>query len=160
MEGADLDRKRRAGQDLLAGLGLAGLGLWVVVASVRMPFYSGSGWAGSPGLTPGLVGAVLIVLSLALGLRGLRHGVAFGGWRPGLRGGRAAGVVAIVLGYVAVIPWIGYVPATFLMLVVFQSVFARRWSLGFLLLWVLGLSAALTAALWWLFAKIFLIPMP
>jgi hypothetical protein len=160
VEGEDLDRRRRTGQDLLAGLVLAGIGLWVLVASLRMPFYSGSGWVGSPGLTPGVVGAVLIVLALVLASRGLRHSVAFGSWRPGVAGWRAAGVVAIVTGYVAVIPWIGYVPATFLMLVVFQSAFARAWSLRFLLLWVLGLSAGLTGALWWLFAKIFLIPMP
>lgn len=160
MEGEELDRKRRSGQDLLTGLVLAGIGLWVLVASIRMPHYSGSGWVGSPGLTPGLVGAVLILLALALASRGVRHGVAFGGWRPGIQGARAAGVVAIVTCYVAVIPWIGYVPATFLMLVVFQSAFARAWSLRFLLLWVLGLSAALTAALWWLFATVFLIPMP
>jgi hypothetical protein len=46
------------------------------------------------------------------------------------------------------------------MLLCFQSAFARSWSLRYLLVWCLGLSGLLTAVLWYVFARIFLIPIP
>jgi hypothetical protein len=57
-------------------------------------------------------------------------------------------------------PLIGYAAATFLLLLAFQTVFVRKRDLRLLLIWGGGLSAVLTAALWYVFSEIFLIPLP
>jgi hypothetical protein len=62
--------------------------------------------------------------------------------------------------YVLVMPWIGYALATFLMLFAFQTIFVGRRDLKFLLIWGGGLSLVLTAALYYVFGQIFLIPLP
>jgi hypothetical protein len=57
-------------------------------------------------------------------------------------------------------PWIGYPVATFLLLFAFQTIFVARRDLKFLLIWAGGLSLVLTAALYYVFGQIFLIPLP
>jgi len=74
--------------------------------------------------------------------------------------GRVLTLIAILLAYVAAIKPMGYVVATFGMLATFQVVFMQRRTVLRVLLWPVGLSAAVTAALYYVFAKIFLIPIP
>ncbi|MEO1102799.1 MAG: tripartite tricarboxylate transporter TctB family protein, partial [Pseudomonadota bacterium] len=124
------------------------------------PFYGDSGVWGSPGLTPGLISAVLLVLSGLLILRSRRVSFSSIRWGMTVERWRGLAVLGVILAYAAGVPTIGYVPATFLMLLVFQVAFAPRHSLGYFLVWGLGLSAALTVALWWLFGEFFFIPLP
>ncbi|GAB5377161.1 MAG: hypothetical protein AcusKO_36230 [Acuticoccus sp.] len=55
---------------------------------------------------------------------------------------------------------IGYPIATFLILFIFQTVFAARHDLKFIVIWGFGLSAVLTVILYYLFAEFFFIPLP
>lgn len=146
--------------DFIAGVVLFLVALYALVESVRMPFYGDSGVLGSPGLTPGIISAVLMLLSALLILRSrrfrlssLRLGMTVERWR-------GLAVLGVILAYAAGVPTIGYVPATFLMLVVFQIAFAPKHSVAYFIVWGLGLSAALTAALWYLFGEIFFVPLP
>jgi len=91
--------------------------------------------------------------SRSLSLSGLAFSINVEGWRGLLTFG-------LIIVYVAVLPWVGYAPATFVMLVVFQVIFAQQRDWRYLIIWVMGLSAALTVALYYLFAEIFLIPLP
>lgn len=77
-------------QDLLGAGVFAAVGTAILVASLRMDRLSDRAievWS-APGLTPGVVGALMIVLSLVLGAQALRapaqadeEGAAPGGWR-------------------------------------------------------------------------------
>ena len=125
-----------------------------------MPLYGDAGALSSPGLTPGLVSLFLLVLSAALMLRSRRFRAAFGGISIDVETKRVLTVFLIIFIYVAAMPWVGYVPATFLMLLAFQVIFARQHTLAFIVIWGVGLSAFLTAALYYLFGEIFLIPLP
>ena len=150
----------KAAPDFFAGAGLAVLSLYVLVSSYRMPHFSGSGWLGSPGLTPGLVALVLLVLSVALMVRARDFRLKVGPWSPRIESIRAASCFAMIFVYILVTPWIGYVPATFILLFAFQTAFARKLSLTYVLVWSIGLSAILTATLWYVFGEIFYVPLP
>lgn len=150
----------KAAPDFLAGAGLALLSLYVLVSSYRMPHFSGSGWLGSPGLTPGLIALVLLILSIALMVRARDFRLKVGPFSPRVETIRAASCFAMIFVYILVTPWIGYVPATFLLLFAFQTAFARKLSLTYVLVWSIGLSAVLTATLWYVFGEIFYVPLP
>jgi hypothetical protein len=79
---------------------------------------------------------------------------------PSVETRRVLTVFGLVFLYVLLMPWIGYAVATFLLLFVFQTIFTASRNLRFLLLWAGGLSAALTAALYYVFGQIFMIPLP
>jgi hypothetical protein len=79
---------------------------------------------------------------------------------PSIEARRVLTVFGLVFLYVALMPWIGYPVATFLMLFAFQTIFTAKRDLKFLLIWAGGLSLALTAALYYVFGQIFLIPLP
>jgi hypothetical protein len=155
------DRKgaKNAG-DFAAGLVIFLIALYTGYESIRMPFYGDSGVWGSPGLTPGLISAVLLGLSALLMFRARRFAWANVGVSisPVMR--RGMGVLALILAYVAAIPHAGYVPATFVMLFAFQLIYARSRNFTYLAVWVFGLSVILTAVLYYVFAELFLIPMP
>ncbi len=137
--------REKAAPDFFAGVFLALLSLYVLVSSIRMPHYSGSGWLGSPGLTPGLIALALLLLSLALMVACPRtSGSASAGSRRASKSLRAGACFAMIFVYIAITPWIGYVPATFLLLFAFQTAFARKLSVRYVLIWSLGLSALLT----------------
>ena len=152
--------REKAAPDFFAGVVLALISLYVLVTSVRMPHYSGSGWLGSPGLTPGLLSALLLLLSVALMVRARRFRLSFGGFSPRIESLRAAGCFVMIFVYIAITPWVGYVPATFLLLFAFQTAFARKLSVRYVIIWSLGLSALLTTALWYVFGQIFFVPLP
>lgn len=152
--------REKAAPDFFAGLVLALLSLYVLATSLGMPHYSGSGWLGSPGLTPGLLSVLLLLLSVALMIRARHFRVRLGGFSPRIESLRAAGCFVMIFVYIAITPWIGYVPATFLLLFAFQTAFARKLSVRYVLIWSLGLSALLTTALWYVFGQIFFVPLP
>jgi hypothetical protein len=79
---------------------------------------------------------------------------------PSLETRRVLIVFGLVFVYVLVMPLIGYALATFLMLFAFQTIFTGRRDLRFLVIWAGGLSLVLTAALYYVFGQIFLIPLP
>lgn len=150
----------KAAPDFLTGVFLALLSLYVLVSSYRMPHFSGSGWLGSPDLTPGLVALILLILSVALMVRARDFRLKLGPWSPRIETMRAASCFAMIFVYILVTPWIGYVPATFLLLFAFQTAFARKLSVTYVLVWSIGLSAVLTATLWYVFGEIFFVPLP
>jgi hypothetical protein len=157
--GSQPDKQKNA-RDFAAGLVIFAIATYALIESIRMPYYGDSGMLGSPGLTPGLISAVLLLLSAmlmyrsrSLSLSGLAFSINAEGWRGLLTFG-------LIIVYVAVLPWVGYAPATFVMLVVFQVIFAQQRDWRYLIIWAMGLSAALTVALYYLFAEIFLIPLP
>jgi len=151
---------RKAGADFLAGLVIFAVSLYVLIASLRMPYYGDAGALSSPGLTPGLIAVLMLVLSAVLMLRSRRFRLPVSFTAPSVETRRVLTVFGLVFLYVLLMPWIGYAAATFLLLFVFQTIFTARRNLRFLLLWAGGLSAALTAALYYVFGQIFMIPLP
>jgi putative tricarboxylic transport membrane protein len=151
---------RKAGADFVAGLVIFVVSLCALIASIRMPYYGDAGALSSPGLTPGLIALFMLVLSAALMLRSRRFRLPFTLTAPSLEARRVLTVFGLVFLYVLVMPWIGYALATFLMLFAFQTIFTARRDLRFLLIWGGGLSLVLTAALYYVFGQIFLIPLP
>ena len=148
--------------DFLAGIVIGSIAVAVLIESVRMPFYEEGkrGLLSSPGLTPGLLAIGLIIMSLLLiyRSRGFKPNIRRFAFR--LESARVIAVIAILVSYVAAIKPLGYVLATFLMLAIFQLIFMRRRTLKTVLAWPLGLSAVVTGALYYVFAKVFLIPIP
>lgn len=151
---------KKAGADFVAGLVIFLISLYVLIASYRMPFFGDSGALGSPGLTPGLIALLMLALSAALMWRSRVFQSPFTLKAPDEPARRVLMVFGLVVAYAALMPVIGYAPATFLLLLAFQTIFVRKRDLRFVLIWGLGLSAALTAVLWYVFAQIFLIPLP
>ncbi|MEM7023556.1 MAG: tripartite tricarboxylate transporter TctB family protein [Pseudomonadota bacterium] len=151
---------KKAGGDFLAGLVIFLISLYVLFDAYRMPFYGDSGALGSPGLTPGLIASCMLVLSGVLMWRSRVFRLPNLLSAPDQRARRVLTVLGLVLAYVVLMPVIGYAPATFLLLAAFQIIFVRKRDLRFIILWGVGLSAVLTAILWYVFAEIFLIPLP
>jgi len=151
---------RKAGADFVAGLVIFVVSLYALIASIRMPYYGDAGALSSPGLTPGLIALFMLVLSAALMLRSRCFRLPFTLRAPSLEARRVLTVFGLVFLYVLMMPWIGYALATFLMLFAFQTIFTARRDLRFLLIWGGGLSLVLTAALYYVFGQIFLIPLP
>ncbi len=79
----------------------------------------------APGLVPGLLGGVLLVLSIALAVRALRQGALRTGFSLGWHGWRGTALVlALCLGYAAGL--VGRVPfwlATFVFVTAFIAIF-------------------------------------
>ena len=161
--------------DFVTGLLLAALGLAVVVESLRMPRFEQLKIEPYtvPGLVPGALGAVLLVLGAALFLRAARAG----GWRLGAGAGRAVGradaalgrlllAAAVCVGYAAGL--IGRLPfwlATFLFVAGFVALF--EWPLAKTrrervrrLAFALLFGAVIAAAVTLVFQKIFLVRLP
>jgi hypothetical protein len=141
-------RLRKAGADFAAGLVIFLVSLYVLIESARMPFYGDSGALGSPGLTPGLIALFMLVLSAALMWRSRVFRVPWVIKAPDEPARRVAIVFGIVVAYVVAMPLIGYAPATFLLLLAFQTIFVKKRDLRFVLIWGGGLSAVLTAVLY------------
>jgi len=160
--------------DLLTGLALVALGLATLVESLRMPRFEhlNINPYTVPGLVPGGLGAVILVLGALLFLRAVRAG----GWHPGGGAGAAAwsadpGVRRLLLaaglciGYAALL--VGMLPfwlATFLFVAGFVVLFEwplatsreRMRRLAFALLFGALISAAVTLV----FQEIFLVRLP
>lgn len=151
---------RRGATDFMAGLVIFLISLGTLISAVRMPYYGDSGGLASPGLTPGLISLMLMVLCAMLMLRSHRHAFSFGRFEMTVDSWRVLATFTIIFVYVAIMPLIHYVPATFLMLLTFQVFFAGKRTLVGILVWGVGLSAVLTAVLWYVFAELFFVPLP
>jgi hypothetical protein len=151
---------RKAGADFVVGLVIFLVSLYALITSIRMPYFGDAGALSSPGLTPGLIAAFMLVLSTVLMLRSRRFRLPFTMTAPSIETRRVLIVFGLVFLYVLLMPWIGYAVATFLMLFAFQTLFTARRDLRFLLIRAGGLSLFLTAALYYVFGHIFLIPLP
>jgi putative tricarboxylic transport membrane protein len=167
-------RSGMARADLVTGLVLVALGIAVVVESLRMPRFEhlNINPYTIPGLVPGAIGAVLLVLGAVLFVRA----AVAGGWRFGGGTGVAAlgdqGVrrlllaVALCVGYAAGL--VGRLPfwlATFLFVAGFVALF--EWPLADgrhqrlrRLAFALGFGALIAAAVTLVFQKIFLVRLP
>jgi putative tricarboxylic transport membrane protein len=161
--------------DFVTGLLLVALGIAVVVESLRMPRFEQLNVEPytAPGLVPGVLGAVLLMLGAILFLRAARAG----GWRLGSGGGRAVGgadqglrrlllAVALCAGYAAGL--VGRLPfwlATFLFVAGFVALFewpfagSRRERLA-RLAFALLFGALISAAVTLVFQKVFLVRLP
>lgn len=163
--------------DLWFSLLLIALGAGVVVESYRMPRFEelGVNPLTAPGLTPGMIGAVLFVLGALLLLRSIRKLPGSGQIDTRARVSKASGdngvgrtctALALTLGYAGVL--VGRVPfwlATAVFVFVFSSVFelmagARRgrWLLRAGLNALLGVVVA--SAVVFVFQDIFLVRLP
>lgn len=167
--------RRMVRADLVTGLVLLALGLAVVVESLRMPRFEhlNINPYTVPGLVPGGLGAVILVLGAALFLRAARAG----GWRlgsgagpmswyadPGVR--RLLLAVGLCVGYAALL--VGRLPfwlATFLFVAGFVALF--EWPLGAgrsermrRLAFALLFGALIAAVVTFVFQEIFLVRLP
>lgn len=149
-----------ANSDFLAGAVLFAIAIYVLVTSINMPFFGDSGVWGSPGLTPGLISAVLLVLSGMLMFRSRRITLSGFGISFSVERARGLAVFGLIVLYVAAIPLVGYPIATFAMLSIFQIAFAQERTLRSVIVWGFGLSAVLTVVLYYLFGEVFFIPLP
>lgn len=158
-DAGDGTSKKNAG-DFIAGIVVFAIGAYALFESVRMPFFGDSGIWGAPGLTPGILGALLMMLSVLLIVRA--RGFSWSALRLGVDAEARRGILAfaIIVAYVIALPIVGYAVATFVMLFVFQALFASQRDWRFIVVWALGLSVVLTGALYLLFAKVFQIPLP
>lgn len=139
-------------------LGLAAIVLaaaWLVLAG-RIPESLLSDTVGAAGL-PRAVGWALGCVGVLLCVRSLLRAAPAKedpgeGWRPHLR---ALGLLAILFGYVLLAPWLGYAPATGLLLAAGAAYAGARRARELLLV------PALAALVFWLlFVHAFGIPMP
>ncbi len=156
------ERIRSPAADFVAGVLIFLVSLYTLVDSYNMPSFGDPSEKAynTPGLTPMVVSAVLLVLSAALMIRSRNFSLSLGFARPQIETIRVLITFTVIFVFVAVMPWIGYVPATFLMLFAFQMIFARKRTVFFVLVWAIGLSAALTGVLYYVFLHVFMIPMP
>jgi Tripartite tricarboxylate transporter TctB family len=162
--------------DFVTGLIFMALGLAVVIECLRMPRFEELqvNPYTVPGLVPGILGAIILILGAVLFLRAARAG----GWRlaerapdakpflanPGTR--RLLLSVALCLLYAGgLIGRLPFWPATFLFVAAFVILFewplaADRSDRARRVLWAVLLGAAISAATSFVFQEIFLVRLP
>ena len=155
-------RNHASGSDFVAGLVILLVTVYTLIESIRMPYYEEGerGLLSSPGLTPGLLSAGLILMALALMFRNFRFRFTFQFKKPTIETWRILSVLIILVAYVGLMKPVGYIFTTFLMLASFQFIFARKQDLKYILIFCIGLSALVTGILFYVFGIIFMIPLP
>ena len=134
----------------------------IVVASWTMDRleHLGAKLYSAPGLVPGLLGGVLLILSIALAVRALRQGALRPGFKLGWEGWQGTALVlALCLGYA--VGLIGRVPfwlATFAFVTAFIAIFEYPDRLRIAFAPVYG--AATSLAVTWMFESVFLVRLP
>jgi hypothetical protein len=158
------EEKPSARVDLVSAAAWIAVAAAIVYASWTMDRLErhGATFYSAPGLVPGLLGAVLLVLGVVLALRAVREGaLRAGGINPSLRQGWAgtALVLALCLGYA--VGLVGRVPfwlATFLFVTAFIATFEypslRRMAIA--PLYAAGTAVIVT----YLFESVFLVRLP
>ncbi|WP_306118891.1 MULTISPECIES: tripartite tricarboxylate transporter TctB family protein [unclassified Roseitalea] len=158
--------------DAIAGLVVTVFGAAALTASWRMPRFAERNIdpLTAPGITPGLLSAIILVLGIALMLRGLRGGgedrnPGIANWdrASALRTGFTIG--AIVVYGIGLFGQVPFVPATAGFIFVFT--FIAEWmrtdrtaSLARTALGAAVLSGVATIAIWGVFTKLFLVTLP
>lgn len=154
--------------DFVTGLVFTLLGLAVVWASLDMPRFEDRNINPYtiPGLVPGALGAIILVLGVVLfGRAALAGGWRLGGLRPSAGPDTRRLILALVLclGYAAGL--VGHIPfwlATFVFVALFVILFewhsegGRAWRIGIALVYGAAVSAVVTLV----FQKLFLIRLP
>jgi putative tricarboxylic transport membrane protein len=141
--------------DLIAAAGLAGLAGYILFESRKLAF--GSLRVPQTGFFPRALGILLVLLALGELLRALRHSevvlsmekIAGEGWI------RIGATLATMLGFALVLEWLGFLLATFLLMVLLlRAIEAPRWPKVF----VVALVTALLS--YGLFAYLLGVPLP
>ena len=134
----------------------------IVVASWTMDRleHLGAKLYSAPGLVPGLLGGVLLVLSIALAVRALRQGAPRPGFKLGWEGWQGTALVlALCLGYA--VGLIGRVPfwlATFVFVTAFIAIFEHPERRRTAFAPVYGAATSLIVT--WMFESVFLVRLP
>jgi len=142
-------------RDAIAGAFVAALalGYWLVADDIPRSLLADA--VGAEGV-PKVLGILLGALGLALIWRGIRRvgerGADRARWRVHAR---AMGLLAVGLGYIVVIPWLGFAVTTALLIVV-AAVYAGR-PLGRDLVLIGAVSGAV---FWFVFAKLLSVSVP
>lgn len=154
---------RRQQRDKLAGVVVLILSVATFISSLLME-RMGTGidrFLGAPGLTPGFLSLVLIILSLMLVVRTWGVALPWPTRGPSVDQWRMLGVLALIFIYILSLYWLPYVVSTFVMLLVFQFCYSSRpRNMRYVLLWCLVYSAVIAGALYYVFGEIFYIPLP
>jgi hypothetical protein len=148
----DLSEPRRA--DLVAAAAFALLGAFVLWES------SGMQWLGA--VTPQFVGAGLISLSALLGGRALasRAWRRIGAAKAPLNASQAL-FVLIFAGWIAALPWLGFIASSFLGFVAISFATPRLAAMSPAWIgWQLAGAMTATVAAWALLARVLDIPLP
>lgn len=163
------DETKSRPRDLVAGIIVAAIGAGIVIESLRMPHPITS--FDAPGFVPLLLGVALTMMGLRItwshrqanlgghkgtpgdrGLGATRHRVSHAGWRMGA-------VVSMMIAYAVVLPLVGYVVSTFMMLAIFQIAFLEsrkpRW-----IAIALAVALVISMSIGWLFEEVFRVPLP
>jgi hypothetical protein len=151
--------------DFVMGVILMLFSLLIVVESLRMPTFE-KDWGGfyaAPGFVPLILGISLFGMSLFLCLRAVRkHGHKIGATRERLKGlvrakpaQRWCLTVCYAFGYFFVLGHIHFAVATFLALFAFMATFSRQ-KIHYLAV----ISALVSAAVYLVFSRLFLVPLP
>lgn len=154
--------------DMLGGAGWAAFGLAIIIESLRMERFTAMGGTPytMPGLVPGILGGLLVLLGASLAWRGwrqwrLHRGVRETAGRP-LWNGRIAVMLATTLGYaIGLVGRAPFGPSTALFVALFVYLFAppeasrrRRATLAVLAGLITGLIVVLV------FEQVFLVRLP
>jgi putative tricarboxylic transport membrane protein len=162
-------------KDFITSIVLIAFSLSVIVFSYTMPRLERRGIDpfSAPGVVPGMIGIILLILALILFFRSVRHGgylfLQPGGEREGVQRGaslRVGMTLALSLIYaIGLLGRIDYTICTLLYIFVFVVVFEYRWGeplgsqlkiLGYALLQALIASFLITIV----FRKLFLVDLP
>lgn len=150
-------------RDKISGILILGVSTATLIGSFLMPTVGegSSRILGAPGLTPAIISAVLICLSAVLIIRSLDAPMSLGFTGLGQTEKRMASAFALIVGYIASLYFLPYVVSTFIMMALFQLVFAsRKRTLGYILFWCLAYSAVISGSLYYVFGEVFYIPLP
>jgi len=157
--------------DLLGAGVFAAAGTAILIASVRMDRLTERGieaWS-APGLTPGVIGALMIVLALVLGVQALRAPAQAPGDEDddpaALRQGLLAGLLCVVFAGITLGHGTPFVIEGAIFIFVFISLFswcewraAGRVARG--LLQAAAMAVGASAFISWLFESVFLVRLP
>jgi hypothetical protein len=155
------EEKPSARVDLAWSAAWIALGAAIVIGSWTMDRLEryGATFYSAPGLVPGVLGLVILLLGIVLGARALREGAVHAGASRPWNWGNTPGVLALCLAYA--VGLVGRLPfwlATFLFVTVFIAIFEQPGLRRRLMAPVYG--AATSLAVTYLFEAVFLVRLP
>lgn len=155
------EEKPSARVDLAWSAAWISLGAAIVIGSWTMDRLEryGATYYSAPGLVPGVLGLVILMLGVLLAVRAVREGALRSGSPKPWSWGNTPWVLALCLGYA--VGLVGHLPfwlATFLFVTVFIAIFEERTQRRLLMAPVYG--AATSLAVTYLFEAVFLVRLP